>query len=162
MPMQRTFWVILVLALVSAPGFPQSQAINGSIRGRVIDAAGAAVPAAKIGAVNGDTGFTRDFTSDDEGYFVFPNLPLGTYTVTIRKEGFETRRHTGIVLTAGTEAVVDSQLKVGAVTTEIEVTDLDSTNGTYVNGQRVARALLKDGDQLGIGRVTFKVFRSES
>lgn len=122
MPMQRTFWVILVLALVSAPGFPQSQAINGSIRGRVIDVAGAAVPAAKIGAVNGETGFTRDFTSDDEGYFVFPNLPLGTYTVTIRKEGFETRRHTGIVLTAGTEAVVDSQLKVGAVTTEIEVT----------------------------------------
>ena len=45
---------------------------------------------------------------------------------------------------------------------EVEVTDLDSTNGTYVNGQRVTRALLKDGDQLGIGRVTFTVSRVES
>ena len=41
-------------------------------------------------------------------------------------------------------------------------TDLDSTNGTYVNGLRVEHALLKDGDQLGVGRVTFEVCRVES
>lgn len=64
------------------------------------------------------------------------------------------------IVDAGMVSRVHCQLSAG--TTEIEVTDLDSTNGTYVNGQRVARALLKDGDQLGIGRVTFKVFRSES
>ena len=45
---------------------------------------------------------------------------------------------------------------------ELEVVDLDSTNGTYVNGLRVERALLKDGDQLGVGRVTFTVHRTES
>ena len=46
--------------------------------------------------------------------------------------------------------------------TELEVVDLDSTNGTYVNGVRVAQALLKEGDELGVGRVTFRVCRTES
>ena len=46
---------------------------------------------------------------------------------------------------------------------ELEVQDLDSTNGTFVNGTRVERALLKDGDRLGIGRVelTIELFQAE-
>ena len=48
------------------------------------------------------------------------------------------------------------QLAAGAA--EIEVLDLDSTNGTYVNGQRVEkRATVKAGDRIGIGRVELVV-----
>jgi ABC transport system ATP-binding/permease protein len=36
---------------------------------------------------------------------------------------------------------------------DLEVVDLDSTNGTFVNGERTSRALLKHGDRLGVGRV---------
>jgi pSer/pThr/pTyr-binding forkhead associated (FHA) protein len=36
---------------------------------------------------------------------------------------------------------------------ELEVKDLDSTNGTYVNGARVATARLSSGDRLKVGRV---------
>lgn len=36
---------------------------------------------------------------------------------------------------------------------ELEVKDLDSTNGTFVNGERIARALIKGGDRVGVGRV---------
>ena len=43
------------------------------------------------------------------------------------------------------------RLTAGA--TELEVVDLESTNGTFVNGQRATRALLKEGDRLGVGRV---------
>src|SRR5580658_2848651 len=100
----------------------QTQAINGSIRGRVTDPAGSAVPAATVVVNNNATGFTRDTQSNDDGYFVIPNLPIGTYTVTIKKEGFETQRHTGVVLDAGTEGVIDSALKVGSVSTTVEVT----------------------------------------
>ena len=113
---------VLVLLFAAVSAFAQSQAINGSIRGRVTDAAGAAVPAAKVTVLNDQTGFTRALSTDDDGYYVIPNLPLGTYTVTIQKEGFTTERHSGVVLTAGVEAVIEGQLKVGAVTTEIEVT----------------------------------------
>lgn len=42
---------------------------------------------------------------------------------------------------------------------ELEVADLDSTNGTFVNNRRVARALLAAGDRLRIGRVELAVDR---
>ena len=47
---------------------------------------------------------------------------------------------------------VHCQLTAGA--TELEVKDLDSTNGTFVNGQRISgTARLQAGDRLGVGRV---------
>jgi pSer/pThr/pTyr-binding forkhead associated (FHA) protein len=39
----------------------------------------------------------------------------------------------------------------------LEVKDLDSTNGTFVNGERVTTALLKGGDKVGVGRVDLVV-----
>ena len=58
------------------------------------------------------------------------------------------------------EFIVDAALvsrvhcRVTGGATELEVVDLDSTNGTFVNGQRVdKRATLKAGDRLGVGRV---------
>jgi len=48
---------------------------------------GASVPQARVAILNDDTGFTRQVDSDENGYYVFPNLPLGSYTVTIEKEG---------------------------------------------------------------------------
>ncbi|HJR61073.1 MAG TPA: FHA domain-containing protein [Vicinamibacterales bacterium] len=51
---------------------------------------------------------------------------------------------------------VHCRLTAGA--TEIEVVDLESTNGTFVNGQRIEkRAAVKAGDKLGIGRVELEV-----
>jgi pSer/pThr/pTyr-binding forkhead associated (FHA) protein len=47
------------------------------------------------------------------------------------------------------------RLTAGA--TELEVVDLDSTNGTFVNGERTGRATLKTGDRLGVGRVELTV-----
>jgi hypothetical protein len=107
---------------ISFQALAQTQAINGSIRGRATDPSGAPVPAATVTVDNIATGYTRDVQTNDEGYFVIPNLPLGTYTVSIKKEGFETQRHTGVVLDAGTEGVIDAPLKVGAVSTTVEVT----------------------------------------
>ncbi len=114
--------VCLLLFLAVQLTFGQTQAINGSIRGRITDPAGAAVPAATVTVLNGATGYTRDVQSNDEGYFVIPNLPLGTYTVNIKKEGFQAQSHPGVVLNAGTEGVIDAALQVGQVSTTIEVT----------------------------------------
>ncbi|MDP9172058.1 MAG: carboxypeptidase-like regulatory domain-containing protein, partial [Acidobacteriota bacterium] len=100
----------------------QTQAINGAIRGRVTDPGGAPIPAASVEAVSSDTGFARSFETPEDGYFVFPNLPLGTWSVTVKKAGFETLRSTGIVLNAGTQAEINAQLIVGQVSTSVEVT----------------------------------------
>ena len=44
---------------------------------------------------------------------------------------------------------------------ELEITDLESTNGTYVNGERVETARLTPGDRLLVGRVEFVALRDE-
>jgi pSer/pThr/pTyr-binding forkhead associated (FHA) protein len=53
------------------------------------------------------------------------------------------------------EAALVSRLhcRLTAGATELEVVDLESTNGTYVNGDRTERAILRTGDRLGVGRV---------
>ncbi len=62
--------------------------------------------------------------------------------------------------------VVDAALvsrlhcRLAAGAGEIEAVDLESTNGTYVNGERVARAMLKDGDKLRVGAVELVVVRT--
>jgi pSer/pThr/pTyr-binding forkhead associated (FHA) protein len=40
---------------------------------------------------------------------------------------------------------------------ELELEDLGSTNGTFVNGKKVTKAVLSDGDKLTVGRVQFVV-----
>jgi ABC transport system ATP-binding/permease protein len=51
------------------------------------------------------------------------------------------------------------RLSAGAA--ELEVVDLESTNGTFVNGERISRALLRRGDRLGVGRVEMTIETSE-
>jgi ABC transport system ATP-binding/permease protein len=50
--------------------------------------------------------------------------------------------------------------RVTASEPSLEVVDLDSTNGTFVNGERITRAVLKAGDRLTVGRVELRVSRS--
>src|SRR5436190_23602453 len=52
--------------------------------------------------------------------------------------------------------------RITAGTENLEVIDLSSTNGTYVNGKRVKRAQLKSGDRLRVGRVKLEVARAVS
>lgn len=62
------------------------------------------------------------------------------------------------VVDAGMVSRLHCRLTAGAA--ELEVVDLKSTNGTFVNGARVARASLRDGDRLGVGRVEFLISRT--
>src|SRR5918992_5576802 len=64
----------------------------------------------------------------------------------------------------GVDFIVDAALvsrvhcRLTAAENDIEVVDLDSTNGTFVNGQRIdERALVKAGDRIGVGRVELEV-----
>ncbi|HUJ51487.1 MAG TPA: carboxypeptidase-like regulatory domain-containing protein, partial [Bryobacteraceae bacterium] len=74
----RSFFAAALLAVCLMPLGAQTQAINGSIRGRITDPAGSAIPAATVTVTNTATGFTRDAQTGDDGYFVIPNLPIGT------------------------------------------------------------------------------------
>jgi hypothetical protein len=112
---------LLFLASASATS-AQSESINATIRGRISDPSDQPVAGCNVKAVNNKTAYTRTIASGDDGYYVIASLPIGTYTVTITKDGFETLKFTEIVLQAGGDAVVDGALKVGSVSTSIEVT----------------------------------------
>lgn len=66
----------------------------------------------------------------------------------------------------GAEFIVDAALvsrlhcQLTATDSSLQVKDLDSTNGTFVNGARVQAAALHDGDRLSVGRVDLIVSRS--
>ena len=59
------------------------------------------------------------------------------------------------IVDAGLVSRLHCRLTAGA--TELEVVELESTNGTFVNGERTPRATLKRGDRLGVGRVELLV-----
>jgi pSer/pThr/pTyr-binding forkhead associated (FHA) protein len=50
--------------------------------------------------------------------------------------------------------------RITAGAAELEVVDLESTNGTFVNGERIERATLRGGEKIGVGRVELSVVRS--
>jgi hypothetical protein len=122
----RLLGLVIGLAVVFAAYMPtawaQSESINGTIRGRITDPADQPILGANVTAFNTATAYTRTVASGDDGYYVIPSLPLGTYTLTVSRDGFSTLKFSDIVLQAGREAVVDAALKVGAVTTSVEVT----------------------------------------
>jgi len=66
---------------------------------------------------------------------------------------------------AGADFVVDVALvsrlhcRLTASDERLEVVDLSSTNGTFVNGKRIDRALLTNGDRLRVGRLELTVNR---
>ena len=106
----------------SACANAQSQSINGTIRGHVADTTGASIPNATVTMANVEVGLVKTVTADDNGEFVVVNLPLGTYKITVTKTGFSSVSYQQIVLNAGKELTIDPVLKVGATTTEIQVT----------------------------------------
>ena len=89
-------------------------------------------------------------TEDAEAPFTFRILP-GNIKTMGRSPGAE------FVVDAAMVSRLHCRLTAGA--TELQVIDLESTNGTFVNGQRVTQAILKEGDILGVGRVDLVVTR---
>ena len=81
------------------------------------------------------------------------------------------RLRSGAVKTVGratrADFIVDAALvsrlhcRITARDEKLEVVDLKSTNGTYVNDKRVQRAEMKTGDRLRVGRVELVVSLNE-
>ncbi|MGB0123308.1 MAG: carboxypeptidase-like regulatory domain-containing protein, partial [Silvibacterium sp.] len=100
----RVFALLFALTL-AATGW--SQIVGGSISGTVRDTTGAVIPGATVQIRNVETGASRTLTSDGEGRYAAPSVPVGSYSVSAAREGFGTQTQTGIRLVVGQSAVVD-------------------------------------------------------
>src|SRR5213080_720556 len=111
---------LLLLSLGSGNAFAQATA-SATIQGTVTDKSGAVVSGAHVVAKNKATDVSRTTTTSDEGYYRFELLPVGTYTVTVSKDGFGTVTET-IETFIGQTATANAELKPGATSEIIEVT----------------------------------------
>ena len=124
----RLSWEVLLASVLLSilfflPGRTSAQSASGVIIGSVVDASGAAVPAASVVLLNQDTGGKQSTVSQSNGGFVFPSVLPGRYTVSVESEGFKRLEKKGLVVTA-TERVAAGRLvlEVGTVVESTEVT----------------------------------------
>jgi len=119
--------VSLLSLLFALSTFVFGQRTTGSIEGTVTDPQGAVVPGAAITlqSVGSTAGYKLEATSDTEGKFFFSQIPVGTYSITVSKEGFP-NKVVGVIVSLDRITTVNIQLEVGQVVEEITVAT-DST-----------------------------------
>jgi hypothetical protein len=130
--MSRIFVLLLLTAGLSA----HAQVVGGTIDGLVHDANGAAVSGATVLVRQTETGASRTLTTDADGRFFAPSLPVGPYSVLVAHDAFETQQHTGISLTVGQSLEVNFVL--GLATVQQQVTVVDSGNTVNTTTQQTA------------------------
>jgi len=113
----RIFFVFFILIAVSM----WAQTFRGTILGTVTDPSGKLVAGATVKVKNAGTGLERTATSGTDGGYTIPELPVGTYSVTVTQSGFQTAVTTGVEVNVATERRVDVQMKIGQVTQTVEV-----------------------------------------
>ncbi|HEX4065801.1 MAG TPA: carboxypeptidase-like regulatory domain-containing protein [Acidobacteriaceae bacterium] len=122
---RRFHWLLaflpLCLFLCTTP-HAKAQNIYATIHGTVTDTSGAVIPNAKVTALNTSTGIHTMATTDDKGYYVFPQLQTGgPYTVSVDASGFQKYEKTGITLLVNGNPEVNAALNVGSNTQTIQV-----------------------------------------
>jgi hypothetical protein len=99
----------------------QAQTFRGTILGTVTDASGAAVAGASVTVKNQDTGILRSTQTTPDGEYRVPELPIGTYTVTVEMSGFQTAITRDVKVDVASQVRADVTLKTGPVSQRIEV-----------------------------------------
>ena len=112
---QRTWLSIvlvsLVLGTVLVPSPATAQTVTGTIQGVVTDATGGVLPGVSVQIKNADTGAVRDLTTNEQGFYNAPFLPIGRYSVTAKLSGFATTVRENIDVGLNQTRVADFQLK---------------------------------------------------
>src|SRR6266568_2991697 len=127
---------LVALVVVSALGIatPLRGQVTGTISGYVKDPSGAMVVSARVTATQVERGISTATETSPEGFYNFPALEPGPYTLAVEKEGFERYVRSGLVLSVRQNLRVDADLQIGAVTKSVTVTSeaplVDTTSGT--------------------------------
>ena len=99
-----------------------AQETTGLVSGTVMDSSGAVVPGATITAETPTLPRPLEATSDDQGRYVFPQMPVGAYTVTVTKTGFTKYVQRNVNVRLGSQITLNPELSVGQVSEIVEVT----------------------------------------
>jgi hypothetical protein len=133
-----SFAIFMLVAINSWAG------VGGSVSGTVRDESNAVVPGASVKATNVETGVQHQAATNGQGFYSFPNLPIGHYSIGMQKAGFQPYQRTGITLDADSALTVDAVLNVGETSDVVTVvenqTQVETTStqiGEVITGARM-------------------------
>jgi hypothetical protein len=121
-------------------------AANGSVSGTLMDPSGAVVQGATITLLNTALRSEYRATSNGQGFYSFPTLPVGHYDVTIEAAGFKTQKKTNLTIDIDAAFKLDAVLAVGqrsetvtvvAAATQAQVDTVATHLGELVTGSQM-------------------------
>ena len=127
------FLSFLCCLLFAMHGWAQT-ASTGALIGDVLDPSGRGIARASVEAKNRDLIVSRSVVSDDDGHFVFPLLPPGTYQLQVAKDGYAQAQSTSVQVPVTETIRVSILMKVAARTEHVEV----QANVSQLQGDSVA------------------------
>ena len=129
----------------------QAQQTLGGLLGTVTDPSGATVSGVKILLTGETTGLSLKAVSKSDGAYSFINIPIGSYTLTFSRDGFETFKVPTIPVQEDRTGTINITLKVGSANTTVEVVErpmlnaVDSTNGYVLDSTEIQQTPLSTG-----------------
>jgi hypothetical protein len=142
--MKRLVWLVLVALWLPAVGSAQTPL--GAVAGTVLDQSGAVLPGATVTLTNTGTGQVMTAVSGGTGAFLFPQVPVGVYKVTVNLSGFRAAEFTDVNVAVGQQYSLTARLSLGAQTETVTVTagaSLVSTTTPEVTTTVVQRQVLE-------------------
>jgi hypothetical protein len=98
-----------------------AQTFRGTILGTVTDSSGGAVAGATVTVKNTGTGLTRTVSTAEDGSYAVPELPIGTYSVTVTLTGFKSGVVNALAVDVSSQVRADVALQAGDIAQQIEV-----------------------------------------
>jgi outer membrane receptor for ferrienterochelin and colicin len=131
------------MALLVAAAPLVAQGVSAQLGGRVLDSKGGSVAGATVTIRNTETGLTRTTQTNGEGRYLATLLPVGPYSVTVTKAGFQSASNVKVNLNLGDAAPLTIRLasETGAV---VEVVAASSV----VDSERASAAAIVSPDNL--------------
>ena len=152
----RSFALACVSLFLPFASQTYAQQTLGGITGTVTDQTGGVLPDTTVTIVGNETQLTRSQKSNGNGSYDFVNLPIGTYTLTFKHDGFETQRIPSIPVQADRTATVNALMQVGQVGTTVTVeasplmNAVDTTNGYILEKDQIEEIPLPTGSFTGL------------
>src|SRR5581483_5433547 len=123
-----------------------AQLDNASLFGTVMDPSGKVVVSAIVKVQNLGTAQSVEVTTDANGNYFAPVLPVGKYNVTVQANGFRTAALDNIALRAADRVRVNVTLEIGTVQQTLTIADAaplletgSSTLGDVVGTQQITQ-----------------------
>lgn len=153
--------LICAMLLLGALPVGAQVRITGGISGTVTDSQDAVIPGATVQLKDEGTGITRDTVTNDSGFFQFPDLNHGIYSITVSLQGFQKAVYNRVVVESGRNTDLRVKLTPGGleetVTVEAATTPVLETSSNLIantlNRKEITELPLTSRDTFQLARL---------